>query len=259
MIINNLLSQFGINPKRTLCFIRGLPFYFRDFSALKAQRSAAAREFPFGSIYPCIEDRFRESGTTNGHYFHQDLLAARRIHLNNPKTHVDVGSSLEGFVAHVASFRPIEVFDIRPLSVSIPNIRFIQADMMTPIPDSLIDYCDSLSCLHALEHFGLGRYGDPVHYDGYLLGLNNFYRILKKGGKIYISVPIGPQRIEFNAHRVFSVAYLLECFEGKFRIDRFSFIDDQWQLHENAPIVQSNVMNNYGCIYGCGIFEMTKL
>jgi len=68
-----------------------------------------------------------------------------------------------------------------------------------------------------MEHFGLGRYGDPVNYDGYLLGLNNLYQILKIGGKLYFSVPIGPQRIEFDAHRVFSLSYLLELFYGKYK------------------------------------------
>ena len=251
--------MYGINPIKLKYLIRGLPFYLRDYAALKAQQSSAANPFSFGAFYPCLEDRFRESGAATGHYFHQDLLVARRIHANNPVKHVDVGSSIEGFVAHVASFRSIEVFDVRPLSVSIPNIRFVQADMMAPLPDSLMDYCDSLSCLHAIEHFGLGRYGDPIQYDGYLLGLDNFHRILKTGGKLYISVPIGPQRIEFNAHRVFSVGYLLKCFEGKYRLDCFSYIDDLGNLHENAPLVDSSIENNCGCIYGCGIFELMKL
>jgi len=259
IITYNLLLMLGINPQKTICFFRGLPFYLRDLSTLKAQKVSSVREFPLGKPYPCLEDRFAESGNAKGHYFHQDLLVARRIHLNKPITHIDVGSSLEGFVAHVASFRSIEVFDVRPQTVPIPNIRFIQADLMAPVCDSLIDYCDSLSCLHALEHFGLGRYGDPINYDGYILGLNNFHRILKKGGKLYISVPIGPQRIEFNAHRVFSVGYLLECVEGKYHTDHFSFVDDHGDLHENALITDNDVKRNFGCVYGCGIFEMTKL
>lgn len=253
------LLMLGIDPRKTIHTIRGLPFYFRDLQTLKSQRQSATRDFPFGKPYPCLEDRFSESGEAKGHYFHQDLLVARRIHLNNPSIHIDVGSSVAGFVAHVASFRPIEVFDIRPLSSTIPNVRFVQADLMAPISDKLVDYCDSLSCLHALEHFGLGRYGDPVKYDGYLIGLNNFRNILKKGGKFYLSVPIGPQRIEFNAHRVFSVSYLLQCFADKYHIDQFSFVDDQGDLHENMPITDTNAQNNFGCVYGCGIFEMTKL
>ena len=122
-----------------------------------------------------------------------------------------------------------------------------------------VECCDSLSCLHTIEHFGLGRYGDPINYDGYILGLNNLHRALKKGGKLYFSVPIGPQRIEFNAHRVFSVSYLLECFDGKFSIDHFSFVDDRGDLHENAMLTEKDAQRNFGCNHGCGIFEMTKL
>lgn len=83
--------------------------------------------------------------------------------------------------------------------------------------------------------------------------------MLRKDGKFYFSVPIGPQRIEFNAHRVFSVSYLLDCFSGKYHIDRFSFVDDKGVLHENTPLSDVAVKNNFDCIYGCGIFEMTKL
>lgn len=250
---------FGLDLRKTIRSLRSLPFFFRDRRTLRGQIGAGAREFPFGKAYPCLEDRFAESGSARGPYFHQDLLVARRIHANNPLLHVDVGSRVDGFVAHVASFRQIEVLDIRLLSNTTPNIRFMQADLMAPLPDSLVDYCDSLSCLHALEHFGLGRYGDPVRYDGHLLGFDNLHRILKSGGRFYFSVPLGPQRIEFNAHRVFSVGYLLEWFAGKYRIDQFSFVDDDGELHESVPITDADVQRNFGCDTGCGIFEMTKL
>ena len=254
-----LLALFGVDPRKSIHSVKGLPAYFRDLRALKGQIGSAVREFPFGRPYPCLGDRFADGGSANGHYFHQDLLIARRINLYDPHRHVDVGSRIDGFVAHVAAFRAIEVIDIRPLPNNIPNVTFRQADLMAPLQESLIECCDSLSCLHALEHFGLGRYGDPVIYDGYILGLNNLHRMLKKGGKFYVSVPIGPQRIEFNAHRVFSVSYLLECFSGKYRIDQFSFVDDRGDLHENTPIAPGNAQNNFGCMYGCGIFELTKL
>jgi hypothetical protein len=83
--------------------------------------------------------------------------------------------------------------------------------------------------------------------------------MLKKGGKFYFSVPIGPQRIEFNAHRIFSIIYLLKLFDGKYQVDHFSFVDDRGDLHENVPLTEANAQNNFGCVYGCGIFEMTKL
>ena len=257
--IHALFSMFGIDPVKTIQSLRGLPFYYRDLRTLKSQRAYANRDFPFGKAYPCLEDRFTDSGSAKGHYFHQDLLVARRIHLNNPDKHVDIGSRIDGFVAHVASFRLIEVLDVRPLTNTIPNVHFMQADLMEPIDSRLVDYCDSVSCLHALEHFGLGRYGDPVNYEGHILGLNNLGKVLRKGGKLYFSVPIGPQRIEFNAHRVFSVSYLLRCFAGKYSLDQFSFVDDQGVLHENIQVTDTDATNNFGCVYGCGIFEMTKL
>ena len=252
------LVAMGFDPLRTIRSLRGLPSYLRDLHRLRRQRSPAERVFPFGAPYACLEDRFVESGAARGHYFHQDLLVARRVFCRSPVTHVDVGSRVDGFVAHVASFRAIEVLDIRPASSDIPNVRSSQANLMEPIPERLVGYCDSLSCLHALEHFGLGRYGDPVDYDGYLLGLDNLWRILKEGGVLYLSVPIGPQRIEFNAHRVFSVSYLLTCLAGRFRLDAFSFVDDDGNLHENVPMTEADARHSFGCTYGCGIFELTK-
>lgn len=259
LTIYRLFILFGFDPRRTIQSIRGLPHYFRDLQQIKTQVKNSEREIPFKNPYLCLGDRFKESGSTSGHYFHQDLLVANRIFLNTPEKHVDIGSRVDGFVAHVASFRPIEVIDIRTSSNRIPNISFIQADIMTPVSDDLVSYCDSLSCLHALEHFGLGRYGDPINYDGYLLGLANIYQILKKDGKFYFSVPIGPQRIEFNAHRVFSISYLLECLQGKFSFDQFSYVDDQGAFHQDVLLTSENIQTNFNCYYGCGIFEMIKM
>jgi SAM-dependent methyltransferase len=182
---------------------------------------------------------------------------ARRV-IGAPRVHVDVGSRVDGFVAHVAAFRRILVIDIRPLTSRTANLEFVRADLMEPLREDLVDCCDSLSCLHALEHFGLGRYGDRIAYDGYLVALANLHRMLKQGGKLYLSVPIGPQRIEFNAHRVFSVAYLLECVQGRYDVDHFSFVDDRGDLHEHVLIRQADVDADYGCTYGCGILELTK-
>jgi hypothetical protein len=148
--------------------------------------------------------KYANNGSAKGEYFHQDLLVARRIYDNKPQRHVDVGSRVDGFVAHVASFREITVIDIRPSTGKCHSISFVRQDFMSEIDASLIETCDSASSLHAMEHFGLGRYGDPISYDGHLVGLNNLYKLLKKSGKLYFSAPIGhPQRVEFNDHRVF--------------------------------------------------------
>jgi len=253
------LNLFGIDPIKLLFTIRGLPYFYANYLNLKKQRPNENDLFNFGSFYPCLDDKYAASGQTKGHYFHQDLLVAKRIYNNQPKHHVDVGSRVDGFVAHVASYREISVIDIRPLTSQVNNITFLQADLMKELPAELLEYCDSLSCLHALEHFGLGRYGDSVCWNGYLIGFHNLIRLLKPGGKFYFSVPIGEQRIEYNAHRVFSITYLIKMFTNHFHIDNFSFVNDLGDLQINVSLDEQNILKNYDCHYGCGIFEMTKL
>ena len=165
---------------------------------------------------------------------------------------------MAGFVAHVASFRGIEVLDVRPLSVSVRNIQFRQCDLMAPLPGSFVECCDSLSCLHALEHFGLGRYGDPVCADGFILGWDNLYRMLKQGGILYFSVPLGFAQIEFNAHRIFSVPQLMEMVAGKYELIDFSYIDDAGDLHEDVQDSINSETVNFECHFGCAVLELKK-
>lgn len=251
--------QFRVFVKGTSIsvYLRRLPDFFKGYREIKNQAKQNGADFPFGKLYPCLEDAGSESGVASGHYFHQDLLVAGLVFKNNPVKHVDIGSRIDGFVAHAASFREIEVFDIRALSNTIPNIHFRRFNLIDK-NFGLKDYCDSLSCLHALEHFGLGRYGDEINYNGHLIGWENMYKTIKKGGKLYFSVPIGPQRIEFNAHRVFSVNYLLDLIGVRYKIDSFSYVDDMGNLCSNVSLEKSNIDKNFSCNYGCGIFELTK-
>lgn len=255
-----MVTAFGVDPIKFINALRGIPHYLSNY--IKLRREAAVRAtdgFPIKAAYPCLSDRYEKSGTARGHYFHQDLLVARRIFQEAPERHVDIGSRVDGFVAHVAAFRAIEILDIRNLKSPDPNILFRQADMMIDVDPSLHGSTPSLSCLHALEHFGLGRYGDPLNYDGHLRGLLNMQRILSMGGTLYLSVPIGPQRIEFDAHRVFSVARLLEMLSGGFRLKSFSFVDDNGDLHRDVEVTSENAENSFNCQYGCGIFELQKI
>lgn len=255
----SLMVLFGLDPKKTINTIRGLAPYYRDLKTIRNQKKFSKNSFPWGKLYPCLDDRFSESGTVKGHYFHQDLLVAGKIFENNPELHIDVGSRIDGFVAHVASFRPIKLLDLRLMTSNIHNITYDCCDITGDLPQSLYECCDSLSCLHALEHFGLGRYGDPVNYDGHVVGFKNLHKILKRAGKLYVSVPIGPLRMEFNGCRVFSMKYLLKLINDKFQIDSFSFVDDKGDLFEDVELKEKDIEQNFGCHFGCGIFEMRKL
>lgn len=253
------IKAVGIDLRSIFYFVLGISQFIRDFLKILKQRRSSKVYFPITEICPMLEEKTVNHPFVSKHYFIQDLFVAQKIFMNMPVKHTDIGSRVDGFVANIASFRKIEVFDIRYIKSDNYNIIFRQCDLMSEIDPSFIDYCDSLSCLHALEHFGLGRYGDQISYDGYLKGFYNLNKILKKNGKLYFSVPIGPQRIVFNAHRIFSVQYLLDLFRELYHVDNFAYIDDYGNLNKDISIEdKAKIRQNYGCTYGCGIFELTK-
>lgn len=252
------LEAFGLRPYEFMEAARKTAPTIGDYLEFRGELSSfSPLLWPLRFSYPCLHDRNRPSGEASRHYFHQDLLVARRIYERKPKRHVDVGSRVDGFVAHLAIFRTVEVFDIRIQSRTVKNILFRQCDITAPLPPKYYGYCDSLSCLHSLEHFGLGRYGDKIDVQGYERGVEALRQILRKGGILYLSLPIGPQRIEFNAHRVFSIRTILEMTK-EFELLGFSYVDDSGMLHENVEIRDASILGNFGCRYGCGIFELRK-
>lgn len=248
---NFLSAQFGLDFGRMGRGVLALPRYLREL-----------RQFRRGSsqrivLRPCLHDSQEEGGTAKGEYFWQDLHVARKIHQAGPQRHVDVGSRFDGFVAHVASFREIEVIDIRPIKATIPGVRFTQMDMMGG--DVRMDaYCDSLSCLHALEHFGLGRYGDPLDPDGHVKGLGNLVRLLKHEGRLYLSTPVGIERIEFNANRVFCPERLVQLARDMgLRLDGLGWIAQDNPVVESVDF-KADLAHLKQMHYALGIFIFTK-
>lgn len=212
------------------------------------------------TLVPCLHDWSEEGGATKNEYFWQDLLVARWIFEDQPKKHVDVGSRVDGFVAHVASFREVEVFDVRPISTQIQNIKFTQADLMSSagLPAGGRGYCDSLSCLHALEHFGLGRYGDPVDPVGYQRGFANMALLLRSGGVFYLSVPVGRERVEFNANRVFDPSSIVKQGEVNGLVLQGLTVIEEGGVVTEVPITQEVLKGLAEANYSLGIFVFTK-
>ncbi|TAE72808.1 MAG: DUF268 domain-containing protein [Verrucomicrobia bacterium] len=206
---------------------------------------------------PILDERNASSGSL-GAYFHQDLEVAKWIHQAAPRRHVDVGSRIDGLIGHLAVFREVEVLDIRPQPEQVPNVSFRQLDLMAPLLEEWKEATDSLSCLHTIEHFGLGRYGDPIDASGHLKGLGQLKRMVAPGGRLYLSTPIGPQRVEFNANRVFAVATLLGWFEDGWTIERFAYIDDAGCLHRDVDWRSPAAVSHFGCRNGLGIVVVRK-
>jgi Caenorhabditis protein of unknown function, DUF268 len=244
------VREIGLNPRRLRLSVQ-FPRFLRDLMRWKRLGGRIS------SVFPVLSDWSDQAGDVSGAYFHQDMLVARRIFEARPLRHIDVGSRFDGFVAHVAVFREIDVVDIRPMQSSIQNVRFIQANIMQR-PDTLLASTDSLSCLHALEHFGLGRYGDPIDPLGHLKGFKSLIDMLKPGATFYLSFPIGRPMVEFNAHRVFDCEEVFSWPGSEsLQLERFDYVDDRGTLHDNIVIHEINVQ----CAHlkqGCGIYTFTR-
>jgi hypothetical protein len=249
--ILRLLVVVGFDPRRCYRGLKGLPFYLRDaiaYSRKKPSRSFRIRLF---DCFPILDERNLAAGTAKGSYFHQDLWAARKIYARRPEKHIDVGSRVDGFIAHLLTFMPVSVIDIRPMESEVAGLEFVQDDA-TRLSSFADQSVDSISSLHAAEHFGLGRYSDPVDPEACYTFMKNLERVLRPGGRLYFAVPIGRERVEFNAHRVFSPATIVENF-GRLTLVSFSAVDDDGSLHENGDYRSLQEIN-----YGCGLFEFTK-
>lgn len=226
---------------------RGLAHFLRS---LAEYRRRAGGAFSWRDLNPVLHNVSEAAGYTSGHYFHQDLWAARKIYDRRPAAHVDVGSQIGGFVSHLLTFMEVTCIDVRPMQDSVWGLRFVQDDAteMRRFADGSVD---SLSSLHAIEHFGLGRYGDPVDPDGHRKALRSFARVLSPGGRLYLGVPIGRERVEFNACRVLAPATVLEAVG--LPLLSFSAVDDEGNFHEAARPDDFRASH-----MACGLFEFTK-
>jgi len=111
---------------------------------------------------------------------------------------------------------------------------------------------ESLSSLHAVEHFGLGRYGDPIDPTAPVKAMQAMARVIQPGGRLYFSVPIGRQRLQFNGQRVFSPVGVLGYLQP-LRLVSFAAVDDTGTFRKTA-----NPEDYTGAHCSCGLYEFTR-
>ncbi len=213
----NISRQFGYDPLISIRALNNFPRFVRDL--IKFKRLGLKDRFYFA---PALGDFNVDSGSAKGHYFWQDLICARWIFTENPKLHLDLGSRIDGFISHLLTFTNVEILDIRPLSVEIPGLEHRIIDAQSGLATLEQGYV-SVSSLHSLEHFGLGRYGDPLDIEGHLKGLRNIAQTVAVGGILYISFPIGKPRVEFNSQRIIHPLWPLQVL-NKFSLEDFVVI-----------------------------------
>lgn len=213
-----------------------------------AARSKERLSLSWKDRYPCLHDKTVATGF-DSHYIYHPAWAARILAQQAPESHVDISSSLQ-FCSVVSAFIPTKFYDYRPANLVLTNLSSEAADLLAlPFAEGSIL---SLSCMHVVEHVGLGRYGDSLDPDGDLKAIAELTRVLAVGGSLLFVVPIGKPRIQFNAHRIYSYDQIVSYFQT-LELTEFSLIPDDNGLILNAGKELADLQN-----YGCGCFWFTK-
>lgn len=215
---------------------------------MRYRKMAGAEPISLIDTFPVVDER---TSTTkiDPSYFYQANWALRRIYASGVNEHVDVGSQ-SNFVGMLAAIMPVTFIDIRPLAVSVPNLKVKKGTILDmPYKDNEVT---SLSCLHVIEHIGLGRYGDPLDPYGMKKAAEELTRVLAVGGKLCLSLPVGKPRLNFNSQRISSPSTIINYFKN-LRLLEFSGVDDEGHFIEDADIA---AFEKLYC--GCGLFIFQK-
>lgn len=148
-------------------------------------------------------------------------FAAHHIKIVHPKSILDVGS-YRHFIFGLLALFSVTTMDFRRRNCSLADETMITGDAQRiPLPDNSYDLVLSLC---ALEHFGLGRYGDPLDLQADQKAFAEMKRVFKPGGRLIFSTTIheAEPAVAFNAHRIYtyemiqSFGHGLRCLEEKF-------------------------------------------
>lgn len=228
--------------------LRAFCVEFDDFSSRLVRAGYPALDR--AEAYPCLDDRTAETAFDR-HYIYHPAWAARVVASARPRKHVDISSTLH-FATIMSAFMDVAFYDYRPAPLHLSHLTSGPADLTHLAFDS--DSIESISCMHVIEHIGLGRYGDPHDIDGDRKAAAELARVLAPGGRLIVAFPVGRPRIQFNAHRIYSHAQVLDLFSG-LKVVEYALIPDgaveDGMIQDPEPELIAS--QNYGC--GCYVFS----
>jgi SAM-dependent methyltransferase len=214
--VNKVLYKLGVmlQKTRSTVFIPGA--FHRKYLADLASVRAEPRGF---RVYR--EERYEAGEHPESFIDFECGFASAKIEQHKPAHIFDIGS-YRHFILGLLAHAQITTLDVRDRKPVHPNERVVTSDAKAlSLPSSSFDMIVSLC---ALEHFGLGRYGDDFDLDADRLAMKEMIRVLKPGGRLVFSTTVtgGPPQIVFNAHRIYDRDMIhamcagLECEEEKF-------------------------------------------
>jgi SAM-dependent methyltransferase len=221
---------------------------FRKFRSLNDKSERKRFDVLWENKYPRLNDNTANTGF-DAHYIYHPAWAARILTILRPDVHIDISSSLH-FSTIVSAFIPVKFYDYRPPVLNLKNLQceFIDLNAL-PFETGSIK---TLSCMHTVEHIGLGRYGDTLDSEGDLKAIKELKRVVKPEGSILFVVPIGKPKLMFNAHRIYGYLQVIDYFSG-YELKEFALVTDKNEFIINAPVGLADAQN-----YGCGCFWFLK-
>lgn len=228
-----------------------LRIFYNEFEQFAGMAGSAPRlAVNPADINPQLSDRASIT-PIDRHYTYHPAWAARVLAKTRPDKHIDI-SSIVSFCAVVSAFIPVEFYDFRPAPVELDGLYTGAADL-TQLPFAN-DSIESLSCMHVIEHIGLGRYGDPLDPDGDLKAIKELIRVLATGGNLLVATPVGRARVAFNAHRIYDHETFASYF-APLELVEFALIEERG---EGGLIVAPPARRVRAESYGCGCFWFRK-
>jgi SAM-dependent methyltransferase len=242
---HNWASQI-CDPLKAVRGLKGLLWYYSDYRAYR--RLPGAEPMRLIDAYPALHDR-HSAHELDAHYFYVNAWAMRRIMDNKPARHVDVGSQTV-FVALLSAVVPVTYLDYRPLNAALPGLECAGGSITAlPFEDNALE---SVSCLHVAEHIGLGRYGDPLDPLGTRKAAYELARVIAPGGNLYFAMPVGKERVCFNAHRIHSAETVRDYFAAM-DLAQCSGVHDDGRFVQNVDLSEFRESH-----YACGMFHFRK-
>ena len=254
---NMPLAELLYNFYRSCCSYidshRAYVAFAKEYNTFKKMTCSSGRFcIEWDDRHPCYDDKTGETGFDR-HYVYHPAWAARILSQNKQEYHVDISSSVY-FCSLVSAFLPVKFYDYRPIKLTLSSLVCETADLLAlPFSDGSIR---SISCMHVVEHVGLGRYGEPLDPDGDIKAIFELKRVLAPGGLLLFVVPVGgTSKIMFNAHRIYHYDQILDYFK-ELELKEFALIPDKQEYGDlvlNPPKELADAQD-----YGCGCFCFKK-
>lgn len=193
---NKTLGAFNLQLVRKKVISKDFVANYKQ--GLSLLRQNCPPEFTFSEFMVC------ETGGHSRSYVDAECeFVAKHVNKLKPKKILDIGSYRLFIIGLLAHYR-LTTVDVRNRENNIETEAVIVCDAKNlELPSNEFDLVISLC---ALEHFGLGRYGDEFDLDADRKAFNEMVRVIIPKGYLIFSTAItnAEPTILFNAHRIYS-------------------------------------------------------